>query len=507
MRDLSTLLRDHVEDLAPPVRYDEVVVARRGWRPPFGLVAAVMLVAVGLAAVALRSPAEDRSVISGPYATTAAALEDEGTGAAVVGGDVQLRLTEVDTGDERVLGPLPLQCGTCPLLRIGESIYAGSDFGIFAMDPPTYIPRKIADANLVFASSVADELFVATTNRDHPNGTDVRRITTTGAPLGGPWPVPDGYWLTSPSRVTARGIILESPPNTWSRTFTIWDPATGRMGPLGKGTRLIDTHVEGGSTRVARVTDCGREHCPLAITDLASGQTREVDAPGSDVGFMGGGGFSPDGTKLAAFSVLPGVERRARLVIVDVSTGRVRPVERSTLRFGEAYGFATWAPNGNWVFSGGLDQLLAHRNGARDAAPVDAVAQYSAVAVTAPADPPIEELEDGRHFGFLKAIDVDRRTLVFDLAAYTEGAEEPIRNENQRLRVLRYSRSVSVTAGRGCRAPTDAEVCGYLAYDLRALVARVQEPDAPLRDPVGGVWVWLTVDDGVVTVVENPYFS
>ena len=548
MRDLSVLLRDHVESLAPPIRYDEVVVARPRRRPPLGLMAAVVLVALGLVAVAVGT----RSGDEGDVLAT-------GVGSDVslvwVGEDGLIRIADASDGEERGGEPLALRCSTCGILRIGETLYAASDTWVYRLDSPQFSPFVIDEGNVVFRSAVADELFVAHASYDAPNGDRIRRITTTGTDLGGPWDIPEGYWLTSPPRATARGIVLETPENSFRKTFVIWDPVTGAMGPLGDGTRLIDTRVEGGATLVARTTqDCRRnDACALAITDVASGGTRIVDPPGNDLGFIGGGAFSPDGTKLAVFSVirLADLERKARLTIVDVRSGRATAVEDSTIEFGESYGFATWAPDGHSVVFGGLGRpVRIHRLGIRGAVTLDVPANYSMVAVTMPPtlDPttatassvpsvgtstplspsrPTHDLADGRHFGFLKGIDETQRALIFDLAEFFSGEAATragredgaidegdtasndyyIRNQNPRLRVLGYSPSVTVTAGSGCERDSTVEVCTYMAYDFPSLLNRLRNPDAPMNGVnEEGLRVWLTVADGVVTHIENPYF-
>lgn len=382
MRDLSTALRDHVDGLAPPVRYDEVVTRRpQRSRPPFLLTAAAVVVMLAVAAVAVRSREDGL--------TSPAALRDEGTGTRLIWGDRGLVLADPDTGTQRELGGPDLRCGTCPILRVGRSLYLGGHDGIYRLDPPNFGATRIADGNIVFRTSRPDELYVATADRDALRGTDLRRITTTGEVRGGPWPVPDGFSLTDPPQVTARGVLLESYP-----TLAVWDPATGATRTIPAGGGPIDTFVRDGATIVASVFGkCEESPCPLFLTDV-TGRTRAIEPPDDDVGFvLGGGRFSPDGSKLAAFSVLnrgfvggEGGGRRMRLVIVDVATGTVSPIRKSTGEFGEDYGFATWSPDGQWVFFGPLESgaMGAHRLGTRDAVGLDLPANYSAVAVRSP---------------------------------------------------------------------------------------------------------------------------
>ena len=515
MRDLSTALRDHVDALAPPVRYDEVVTRRpQRNRPPFLLVAAALVVVIGLVAVLLQSDDEGSQVATRTLGSSADALRDEGTGVEIAWFDERgLVIGDPETGVQRAIGGPELHC--C-VLHLGQSIYAGTGEGVYRHDPPDYVGTRLADGNIVFPAATPDELYVASVRDGFPEGTDIRRITTGGRSLGGPWAVPEGFTLTNPPRVTARGILLASHPD-----LVIWDPATGATAPLGFGSRIIDTFVRDGATVLARTgTHCEEPPCPLSLTELASDRTRRIKPPGDDLEFLGGGGFSPDGTKLAAFSVTPGDDRRMRLVIVDVATGKAEPVARSTARFGEEYGFAIWSPDGRWVFFGGLqDRLLAHRVGTGDAAELSLPANYSSVAVRSSEPPASEDLED-RQFGFLKAIDEKERTLTFDLAEFFSGdaarraadqdgqeaGDYYIRNRNPRLRELKYSESVRVHGDDPGCTPTSSEVCSYLAYDLPGLIRRLRDPSAPFYGGEEGVRVWLTIRDGVVVDIENPYF-
>jgi hypothetical protein len=70
-----------------------------------------------------------------------------------------------------------------------------------------------------------------------------------------------------------------------------------------------------------------------------------------------------------------------RLVLVDVRSGRTTPIDGAAAEFGESYGFATWSPDGRWVFFGGLHGIYAHRVGTHDAVRLSLPASYSATAV------------------------------------------------------------------------------------------------------------------------------
>jgi hypothetical protein len=109
----------------------------------------------------------------------------------------------------------------------------------------------------------------------------------------------------------------------------------------------------------------------LAITDTATMMTRLISNPqqgvlssaasqyGSDVmefgsNFLGGGAFSPDGRKLAAFvsAFRPHDWPDAQLVLVDPSTGAVHLIANTIVQIGEPAGWTTWSPTGGELFGG-----------------------------------------------------------------------------------------------------------------------------------------------------------
>ncbi len=351
--------------------------------------AATIVIAGGLAvAVDRRDPARPELRAVGG---TADALATEGTGSALVwtAGDALFR-GDPSTGTVRQFAPLGHNCGTCPILRVGRSLFVGDDNGLQRLDGSGNPTRRIAEGDIVFRSTRDDELFVATRSRLAPLGADVTLIDLNGTVLDGPWQLPAGYELTNPPRATSRGILVQSPPNTFPHSFALWDPRTGAVAPaFGEGGTLIDTFTSPDHSLVAWTNNgCATDACELFITDIETGKTKEISAPKGDVGFLGGGAFSPDGSRLAVFAILDRGDvggdaggRRMELVIVDVASSDATRVSRSEDEFGETYGFATWSPNGQWLFFGGIRQVHAHRLGTPDAVALELPAEYSTVAV------------------------------------------------------------------------------------------------------------------------------
>ncbi len=113
---------------------------------------------------------------------------------------------------------------------------------------------------------------------------------------------------------------------------------------------VIGTHGSG-----AAGLHCGQDqvvYCPLRLTDTATGTQRAVPTPAGFAGFVQGGGFSPDGSLLAAFVYAPGAGT-ARLAVIrtrDVNVSVVGP----PLGVGQGGGSATWSRDGRWVYFCGI---------------------------------------------------------------------------------------------------------------------------------------------------------
>ena len=125
-------------------------------------------------------------------------------------------------------------------------------------------------------------------------------------------------------------------------------------------------------------------------------------------------------------------------------------------------------------------------------------------------------LEDGRHPVYLTVLDVDARTVEFDLIQWLTGdaardawtAANPdmpgyppndyfVVNDNPRLRVLPVAGDVPVTVldhGWDPMEITFGELPGFVADDL------FPEDGFLWHNPF-----WLTVDDGTVTAIEEQY--
>jgi hypothetical protein len=94
-------------------------------------------------------------------------------------------------------------------------------------------------------------------------------------------------------------------------------------------------------------------NCPLEITDSSTLATRSVYSPFGQ-GFEWGGGFSPDGSVLAAF--VPGpyhLNPTARLVLIT-GAGRIRTVPGVTINVGDPLAWAAWFSDSSHLIVGGV---------------------------------------------------------------------------------------------------------------------------------------------------------
>ena len=147
----------------------------------------------------------------------------------------------------------------------------------------------------------------------------------------------------------------------------------------------------------------------------------------------------------------------------------------------------------------------------------------SVTAQDEPVPTPVQEvpLEDGRHFGFVRSVDVSGRTIEFDLAYWLSGEEANhayqeatgdtgpapndhfVVNDNPKLRTLPLSPELRLRLldwNHCC----DTFFDGDLALFAQAIQTQGDITDGDLIYRGQGQW-WITVRDGVVTEIEEQY--
>ena len=201
-------------------------------------------------------------------------------------------------------------------------------------------------------------------------------LSPTGARLSRVWTIPSGYTLDTyapqrPLVAVAGGIVVQSAQTSPSGVYTlaIWDPTAGSIRVLGHDVFVLGSYTGPGANHslVAWIdgSGAGVNSWRLAIADTATLRTRFISSPlqgaipsvgGMDFGsnFLGGGGFSPDGSQLAAFvtAFRPHDWPDAQLVLVNPTTGSVQLIGNTVVQIGEPQGWAAWSPTGSVLFGG-----------------------------------------------------------------------------------------------------------------------------------------------------------
>ncbi len=234
---------------------------------------------------------------------------------------------------------------------------------IMAYDTATGQLRKFAGGAAVFKAIGSNDVFVddgndATLARYRPDGRMVKRFDL---PSG--WYLSYGNWGNSPV-LAHGGILVQSQSALGQRSavqppkLAVWTPETGAVRPLAQGWIVVATHTDSrGTDSVFAWFPAACEtsnNCPLNVTDLGTGRTRQIISP-LGFGFDFGGGFSPDGRQLAVFakSNSGNYNPETRMALVDVASGSLRLVPGATVEIGEAIGWAQWLPGTSQLIGGG----------------------------------------------------------------------------------------------------------------------------------------------------------
>jgi hypothetical protein len=137
-----------------------------------------------------------------------------------------------------------------------------------------------------------------------------------------------------------------------------------------------------------------------------------------------------------------------------------------------------------------------------------------------PAPFPGASLEDGRHFGYVRSVDVDAGTLEFDLAYFLSGEEAnaayqaaggtgPVPNDHFVVNDNPMLRSLPLAPDVRLRLLDWNHCCdtffdGDLALFGQAIEEQVDVTDGDLIYRGQSQW-WVTVENGVVTEIEEQY--
>jgi len=137
-----------------------------------------------------------------------------------------------------------------------------------------------------------------------------------------------------------------------------------------------------------------------------------------------------------------------------------------------------------------------------------------------PAPFPGASLEDGRHFGYVRSVDADARTIEFDLAYFLSGEEANaayqaaggtgpvpndhfVVNDNPKLRTLTLAPDVRLRLldwNHCCETFFD----GDLSLFSQAIERQTDVTDGDLIYRGQSQW-WITVENGLVIEIEEQY--
>jgi hypothetical protein len=135
-----------------------------------------------------------------------------------------------------------------------------------------------------------------------------------------------------------------------------------------------------------------------------------------------------------------------------------------------------------------------------------------------PSPTPIVELEDGRHFGLIESVDTGAMTMVFDLAYFYQGDEANqiaaergdetpvpndyyIVNDNPKKRTLVLAPDVDI------ELIDWGNCCDLVPGELQPFADAFDRKQHPYDSMYQGgeVTYWVTVQDGMVVLIEEQY--
>ncbi|HEY2965598.1 MAG TPA: hypothetical protein VGJ99_04855 [Actinomycetota bacterium] len=149
------------------------------------------------------------------------------------------------------------------------------------------------------------------------------------------------------------------------------------------------------------------------------------------------------------------------------------------------------------------------------------IVAHGAVDAAEPAPFPGASLKDGRHFGYVRSVDADARTIEFDLAYFLSGEEADrayqeatgdtgpvpndhfVVNDNPMLRTLALAPDVRLRLldwNHCCEMFFD----GDLSLFAQAIEEQADVTDGDLIYRGQSSW-WITIENGVVTEIEEQY--
>jgi hypothetical protein len=355
-------------DTAPEVLFKEARRRRRR-RWLAGGTAVLLLLAI-TAALALTWAHRMPGGRGGARSAGAASAGRAGSAFAVWSDGMSLLVGDIEPGGivtPRVVAEANV--GPLPLVRAGQRVYWVDPAGAFVpalghwsqlvryLDLATGKIGMAGPGQTVFVSADGRYLLMsqtATSMTQTPVTGGTPRLLT--LPPG--WYLPGGDGLadvlSGAGLATANGILVQSgqSPAPDGMTIGLWNPAGHQVAVIGRAQAVIGAYTPagGGRTLLAWLPAGCAGDCPVQITDTATMAVRSVRSPLSH-GFVMGGAFSPDGTRLALFGRMSD-GTAARLALVNLVTGTVRMAGSPRLALGMDIAWARWLPDGRRLVMG-----------------------------------------------------------------------------------------------------------------------------------------------------------
>lgn len=263
---------------------------------------------------------------------------------------------------------------TAPLVPAGPLVYwvkqsGGYVDGAFwpraveALNPRTGTSTVVSPGEYVFPAASGRQVYVALTDTslaELPAGPGTgHRVTQLAVPAGWYLPGGDGLSVADGITVQSRDSLALAHPSR----LAVWNPATGRVRPIGRseGTIAEYTPAGDGYSLLAWMPDrCRIPSCPITITNTVTLSSRTLRSPLGH-GFVLGGAFSPNGLQFATFVNAGGQAggQTAELAIASTTTGALRLIPQVKMTVGEDTDWVRWLPGGGTlVVQGNRDYLV-----------------------------------------------------------------------------------------------------------------------------------------------------
>lgn len=270
-------------------------------------------------------------------------------GRVIIGNLATLSVRVVAEANVDTSSPLVPSSGLVYWVNLGGGFVDGALWPriVEALDPATGRSVAITPGEYLFPSATGAKVYAALTD------TSLTELPT-GSGRPGDLTLPAGWFLPGGEGIAvANGIVVRSrdyPAAARPAELAIWNPATGRVRPIGRGYGPVVAYTPRGagySLLAWMPASCRFPSCPITITNTATLASRALHSPLGH-GFVLGGAFSPDGRRLAVFANVSGQAggQPAELAIANTATGATHMIAGVLMGVGLDSDWIRWLPGG-----------------------------------------------------------------------------------------------------------------------------------------------------------------